>query len=341
MVFARALFFVSSVAIGFLGYPGGLPGLVVGVLLAIAVIALEVKLHTIHPNALMGGIVGTSIGLVLAIGFGIAARQLDLTTTQEAVIQGVVLLALAYLGMIIGAIKGRQGEWWLPWKRFVDRGLVAGPTEKILDTSVIIDGRIRELVDAGFIEGALVVPQFVLHELQLVADSNDALKRARGRRGLDILKGLQDESDAQVTIDSVDFPNVREVDDKLVELALKRHAPVMTNDYNLAKVAQVRGARILNINELANSLKPAFLPGETMSIYIVRDGTEEGQGVGYLDDGTMVVVDGAQENRGQTVGMEVTSVLQTSAGKMVFGKRTHVAASPGDAPTDAVVSGAR
>jgi len=337
MHFARALFFVSSAAIGFLGYPGGVPGLAVGILFAVAVIALEIKLHTLHPNALMGGIVGTSIGLVLAIGFGIGARGLDLSNTQEAVLQGVVLLALAYLGMIIGAIKGRQGEWWLPWKHFVDRGIGSGPSEKIIDTSVIIDGRIRELVDTGFIEGTLVVPQFVLHELQLVADSSDALKRARGRRGLDILRGLQEESDADVVIESIDFANVPEVDDKLVELALKLHAPVMTNDFNLAKVAQVRGVEILNINELANSLKPAFLPGETMSVFIVKDGKEPGQGVGYLDDGTMVVVDGACEDRGETVGLVVTSVLQTSAGKMVFGKKPTEADAqrPREAPAQA------
>ena len=331
MIIARALFFVSSVAIGFLGYPGGLPGLVVGVLFAIAVIALEIKLHTIHPNALMGGIVGTSIGLVLAIGFGVAARGMDLSSTQEAVLQGSVLLALAYLGMVIGALKGRQGEWWLPWKRFVDRGAGDGPVPKILDTSVIIDGRIRELVDTGFLEGTLVVPQFVLHELQLVADSSDALKRARGRRGLDILKALQDESDAEVVLDSIDFANVREVDDKLVELALKRNAPVMTNDFNLAKVAAVRGVKVLNINELANALKPAFLPGEAMSVFVVREGKEPGQGVGYLDDGTMVVVDGARDQRGETVQLEVTSVLQTSAGKMVFGKKSEAASALADA----------
>jgi uncharacterized protein YacL len=328
MHFARALFFVSSVAIGFLGFPGGVPGLVAGTLFAVAVIALEIKLHTIHPNALMGGIIGTSIGLALATGFGISARQLDLSNTQEAVLQGVVLLAFAYLGMIIGAIKGQQGEWWLPWKHFVDKGAAGlGPSEKIIDTSVIIDGRIRELVDTGFIEGTLVVPQFVLHELQLVADSGDALKRARGRRGLDILRGLQEDSDADVVIESMDFANVPEVDDKLVELALKLHAPVMTNDFNLAKVAQVRGVQILNINELANALKPAFLPGEMMSVFIVKDGKETGQGVGYLDDGTMVVVDGARDDRGETVELVVTSVLQTSAGKMVFGKKP----SPADA----------
>jgi uncharacterized protein YacL len=328
MHFARALFFVSSVAIGFLGFPGGVPGLVAGTLFAVAVIALEIKLHTIHPNALMGGLVGTSIGLALATGFGISARQLDLSNTQEAVLQGVVLLAFAYLGMIIGAIKGQQGEWWLPWKHFVDKGAAGlGPSEKIIDTSVIIDGRIRELVDTGFIEGTLVVPQFVLHELQLVADSGDALKRARGRRGLDILRGLQEDPDADVVIASMDFANVPEVDDKLVELALKLHAPVMTNDFNLAKVAQVRGVQILNINELANALKPAFLPGEMMSVFIVKDGKETGQGVGYLDDGTMVVVDGARDDRGETVELVVTSVLQTSAGKMVFGKKP----SPADA----------
>ena len=284
---ASALFFVSSVAIGFLGFPGGVPGLVAGILFAVAIIALEIKLHTIHPNALMGGIVGTSMGLVMAIGFGIGARQLDLSTTQEAVIQGVVLLALAYLGMIIGAIKGQHGEWWLPWKHFVDRGT--------------------------------------------------SLKRARGRRGLDILRGLQEDSEADVVIDSIDFANVSEVDDKLLEFALKRHAPVMTNDFNLAKVAQVRGVEILNINELANALKPAFLPGETMPIFIVKDGKEPGQGVGYLDDGTMVVVDGARDDRGETVELVVTSVLQTSAGKMVFGKKPGPADAlrPREAPAQA------
>ena len=192
---------------------------------------------------------------------------------------------------------------------------------KILDTSVIIDGRIAELCATGFIEGTLVVPQFVLSELQEIADSADALKRNRGRRGLDILQRLQKNPDVPVQISETEFPHVHEVDLKLIELAKEIDARIVTNDTNLSKVAQLRGVLALNVNELANAVKPVVLPGEAMSVYLLKSGKESGQAVGYLDDGTMVVVDSAGHLIGKTVNIEVTSVLQTTAGKMIFGKQ--------------------
>ncbi len=320
MSIIRVLFILACAAIGFLGIPGGVSGLAVGLVFAVVVVLLEVKLHSIHPNVLMGGVVGTFMGLVLAMAFGVVGRQLDLSTTSEAVIQGVAVLTLAYLGMVIGSLKGQSGEWWIPWRPFLEDQR-AGVADKILDTSVIIDGRIAEIAAAGFIDGTLLVPQFVLNELQQVADSSDALKRARGRRGLDILRDLQRSADLDVQIDATDFPGIAEVDSKLIELGIQRGGVVLTNDFNLAKVAQVRGVRVLNVNDLANAVKPAFLPGEPMSVFVVKEGKEAGQGVGYLDDGTMVVVDGASAHRGSTVDLIVTSVLQTSAGKMIFGRR--------------------
>ena len=189
---------------------------------------------------------------------------------------------------------------------------------KVLDTSVIIDGRIADICETGFLEGTLVVPQFVLRELQQVADSSDSLKRNRGRRGLDILQKIQKMAHVQVQIVETDFPEVREVDLKLIELARRMSGKIVTNDFNLNKVAQLRGVPVLNINELANSLKPVVLPGEVMRVFIIKEGKEAGQGVGYLDDGTMVVVDQAKRALGKTIEVSVTSVLQTTAGKMIF-----------------------
>ena len=185
----------------------------------------------------------------------------------------------------------------------------------MLDTSVIIDGRIADICETGFLEGTLVVPQFVLRELQQVADSSDSLKRNRGRRGLDILQKIQKMAHVQVQIVETDFPEVREVDLKLIELARRMNGKIVTNDFNLNKVAQLRGVPVLNINELANSLKPVVLPGEVMRVFIIKEGKEAGQGVGYLDDGTMVVVDQAKKALGRTIEVSVTSVLQTTAGQ--------------------------
>ena len=191
---------------------------------------------------------------------------------------------------------------------------------KILDTSVIIDGRIADIVETGFLDGVLVIPQFVLRELQMVADSADSMKRNRGRRGLDILQKIQKDPALQVRIVEEDFPQVREVDMKLIELAKVYGCKVVTNDFNLNKVATLHGVEVLNINELANALKPVVLPGETMKVFILKEGKEFNQGVAYLDDGTMVVVDHARKLISKTVEITVTSVLQTTAGKMIFGR---------------------
>ena len=201
---------------------------------------------------------------------------------------------------------------------FKEKG--AGRSYKILDTSVIIDGRIADLCDTAFMEGALVIPQFVLKELQLVAESPDALKRQRGRRGLDVLDHLQKSSQVSVVISDLDFPDIRDVDSKLLECAKAMDAKIVTNDFNLNKVARIHGIPVLNINELANALRPVVLPGESMKVFILKEGKEKDPGVAYLDDGTMVVVDNSRRLIGQTINITVTSVLQTTVGKMIFGR---------------------
>jgi len=203
----------------------------------------------------------------------------------------------------------------------------------VLDTSVIIDGRIADICETGFMDGTLVIPQFVLKELQFVADSSDSMKRNRGRRGLDILQKIQKMAGVDVTISDVDFPEVKEVDLKLIELARTLEGKIVTNDFNLNKVAQLRGVAVLNINELANSLKPVVLPGELMKVFILKEGKEYNQGVAYLDDGTMVVVDNARKMIGKTIDVVVTSVLQTTAGKMIFGRFIDPATAAQAAPS--------
>ena len=213
----------------------------------------------------------------------------------------------------------------------------AGPQRryKILDTSVIIDGRIADVCETGFIDGTLVIPQFVLKELQLVADSADSMKRNRGRRGLDILQKIQKMAGVEVMISDLDFPEVREVDLKLIELARTLPGKIVTNDFNLNKVAQLRGVDVLNVNELANSLKPVVLPGEIMKVFILKEGKEYNQGVAYLDDGTMVVVDNARKMISKTIDIVVTSVLQTTAGKMIFGRYIDASVAAHIAPAGA------
>jgi len=206
----------------------------------------------------------------------------------------------------------------IPYVEFARERRGARPI--LLDTSVIIDGRIADICETGFLEGTLVVPQFVLRELQQVADSSDSLKRNRGRRGLDVLQRIQKMAHMQVQIVETDFPEVREVDLKLIELARDMSAKIVTNDFNLNKVAQLRGISVLNINELANALKPVVLPGEQMTVFVIKEGKEQNQGVAYLDDGTMVVVDNARSRIGRNVDIIVTSVLQTTAGRMIFGR---------------------
>src|SRR5256712_6796012 len=293
-----------------------LVGAGLGVLAALAVITLEIKLRVVPAHHLVGALVGGVTGLVGARLVWGVMEGLDLVA--EHFIHALLIAFLVYMGLVIGT---RKGEWFEPARiiaAFKDSTRLH--QYKVLDTSVIIDGRIADICETGFLEGTLVVPQFVLRELQQVADSSDSLKPNRGRRGLDILQKIQKMGAVDVTISDVDFPDVREVDLKLIELARTLQGKIVTNDFNLNKVAQLRGVEVLNINELANSLKPVVLPGEIMKVFILKEGKEYNQGVAYLDDGTMVVVDNARRMISKTIDIVVTSVLQTTAGKMIFGR---------------------
>ena len=292
-----------------IAFAAGLTGLVV---------AFESRLRETAPSRALGALIGGVIGLMIARGIGAGLFWVDAGDQRVEFFHSFLLLALPYLGLVLGA---KNGEWLEP-ARLLSLFQTAAPQRryKILDTSVIIDGRIADVCDTGFIDGTLVLPQFVLKELQLVADSPDSLKRNRGRRGLDILQRIQKMANVEVVISDVDFPDVREVDLKLIELARSLQGKIVTNDFNLNKVAQLRGVDVLNVNELANSVKPVVLPGEIMKVFILKEGKEYNQGVAYLDDGTMVVVDNARKMISKTIDIVVTSVLQTTAGKMIFGR---------------------
>ncbi len=320
-ILARLLFTGAVAYTAFLLRPLGADGLInvaFGLSLAAIAVFFEWRLRDLALTSLFGALLGGSIGLLMAKGIGAALFWADPTDQRVAFLHGFVLLVLPYLGLMLG---GRKGEWLEP-ARLAGIFRATGPQRryKILDTSVIIDGRIADLCDTGFIDGTLVIPQFVLKELQLVADSADSMKRNRGRRGLDILQKVQKMSGVEVTISDVDYPEVREVDLKLIELARTLQGKIVTNDFNLNKVAQLRGVEVLNINELANALKPVVLPGEIMKVFVLKEGKEYNQGVAYLDDGTMVVVDNARKMISKTIDIVVTSVLQTTAGKMIFGR---------------------
>jgi len=273
---------------------------------------------------LVGGALGLIVGLVIATLFGYTLNYVPVIGGYVAVL---VSVALGYVGLILG-IKRREeilAIFRLLPKASRERERTAANVEvpanlKILDTSVIIDGRIADICSTGFVEGMMVVPSFVLEELRHIADSADLLKRSRGRRGLDILNEMRKDPRTNVEVFDVDFEDLAEVDTKLVRLAQQRQAAILTNDYNLNKVAELQGVKVLNINELANAVKPVVLPGEDMELQVIKDGKEIGQGVGYLDDGTMVVVDGGRRYIGQAVGVTVTSVFQTAAGRMIFAK---------------------
>ncbi len=317
------LLFVSFVAITcYLIQPFGLPpklDAAVGAGLGLAIIIFEWRLRLVSLKRLIGAAIGSILGIFGAYLFALVIRNSVPQGHTQSFLQIMVMLLMAYVGLIVGANKGDL------LNLAALGGIFGGEKQskksyKILDTSVIIDGRIADIAETGFLDGIIVIPQFVLRELQLVADSADSLKRNRGRRGLDILQRLQKVASVQIQIVEDDFPTVREVDLKLIELAKLYEGKIITNDFNLNKVAQLQGVEVLNINELANSLKPIVLPGETMKVFILKEGKEYNQGVAYLDDGTMVVVDNARKMIGKTIDISVTSVLQTTAGKMIFGK---------------------
>ena len=336
---ARVLFVA---AVGYSAYqlqplgPDTLLNIAFGSVLGLLIVVLEHRLKTTSVTHMIGALLGGAIGLVAAKTIGAALYWANLGNERVVFLHSVILLALPYLGLVLGA---RRGEWLEP-QHLVSLFRAAGPRKryKVLDTSVIIDGRIADICETGFMDGTIVIPQFVLKELQMVADSSDSMKRNRGRRGLDILQKIQKMSGVDVTISDMDFAEVREVDLKLIELARALQGKIVTNDFNLNKVAQLRGVEVLNINELANSLKPVVLPGEIMKVFILKEGKEYNQGVAYLDDGTMVVVDNARKMIGKTIDVVVTSVLQTTAGKMIFGRFIEPAAAAQTGPSPATGS---
>lgn len=276
--------------------------------------------------ATIGLIVGLVIAYLIVSGIGTFINLPIIT----AIVGILVYLFMGYIGIRI-ALKSRDDLFninklsrlttALNKEKSSKKGVVENKIPpKVLDTSVIIDGRIADICKTGFIEGKLVIPRFVLNELQHIADSSDDLKRVRGRRGLDILNIIQKELDIEVEISEMDFDDIPEVDSKLLKLAQVLNGKVVTNDYNLNKVAQFQGVEVLNINELANAIKPVAIPGEEMVAQVVKEGKEANQGIAYLDDGTMIVVDGGRKHMGETIRVLVTSVLQTPAGRMIFGK---------------------
>jgi uncharacterized protein YacL len=322
VVFIRLLLVFIVAVICFFIDPFNLPrnlDAAVGLLIGAIIIVFEWRLRVMSLKRLIGAAIGSVLGIIGAYLFALVIRNSVPSGHMQSFLQIMVMLVMAYVGLAVGANKGDLLN--LAALGGVFGGEKSGKKSyKILDTSVIIDGRIADIAETGFLDGLIVIPQFVLRELQLVADSADSLKRNRGRRGLDILQRLQKTASVQIQIVEDDFPSVREVDMKLIELAKLYEGKILTNDFNLNKVAQLQGVAVLNINELANSLKPIVLPGEIMRVFILKEGKEYNQGVAYLDDGTMVVIDNARKMIGKTIDISVTSVLQTTAGKMIFGK---------------------
>jgi len=293
--------------------------------LGVGVIFAEKKLREAHLRTIISGVLGLIVGLLIAnfVSYSFFPRFLSSALVPGSkhasfFFQLFVNGIFSFLGLSVGI---QRGERFDP-KSILDNFKKGSPTEKykIFDTSVIIDGRIADICDTGFLEGVLVIPKFVVIELQHIADSSDGLKRNRGRRGLEILHRIQKQGNVEVRLIDKDYPDIHEVDSKLVELAKETGGELVTNDFNLNKVAGLYGVQVLNVNELANALKPMVLPGEVMEVFVQREGKEQTQGVAYLDDGTMVVVDNARKSIGKDVEIAITSVLQTDKGRMIFGK---------------------
>lgn len=313
------------VVCGWAGYEigeaqGGLFGGGIGALTALCIGGLlwvsERYLRTIPLWSYLYGLGGLVAGLFVGtLGSHVVGKIPIQNATIVQALSVVIYVICAYLGVVLGLWKGPE----IQGQDTLDSAKNGSPSRsKILDTSVIIDGRIADICETGFLEGPLLVPQFVLKELQHIAGSSDALKRNRGRRGLDILQRMQKNLTIDIQIVDYDFPKIREVDAKLVALGKMLKGTVLTNDFNLNKVAELQGVPVLNIHQLANAVKPVVLPGEIMNVYVMKEGKEYGQGVAYLDDGTMVVVDHARKYLGKNIDVAVTSVLQTTAGRMIF-----------------------
>ena len=275
---------------------------------------VEEKLSKMKLKDLIVSVIGGVLGLIIANLIGLALNSYGLIGTSIVLVLNVIFV---YLGFSVAQNKKDEVTLELFKKGEVVRSY---GKPKILDTSVIIDGRILDILRTGFIEGKIIIPNFILEELRHIADSSDSLKRNRGRRGLDILNEIQKQSIVSVEIMDFNVKDFLEVDSKLLKMAQKIDGFIVTNDYNLNKVAEFQGVNVLNINELSNAIKPVVLPGEEMSLIVVKEGKEPGQGVGYLNDGTMIIVEGGAKYIGEEIGVVVTSALQTSAGRMIFAK---------------------
>ena len=309
------VFALSGYMIG-IKYNYEIYGVLTGGVLGLIAIAAEIQLKKIELGTIIGGLLGISCGLLFAY---LLMLPLKLFLGEDVNLIYFGLMAVfGYGGLLLGLSRGKAISVAAIFRLFRGQGMEEHL--KILDTSVIIDGRIADVCETGFLDGVFILPQFILQELQHIADASDTMKRARGRRGLDILHKIQKMSRITVRIVDEDFPKIKEVDAKLVALAKLLNAKVITNDFNLNKVAELQGVSVLNINELADSLKPVVLPGEAMKVFILKEGKEYNQGVAYLDDGTMVVVENARRLIGKNSDVTVTSVLQTTAGRMIFSK---------------------
>jgi len=293
-------------------------GAVFGLLLGYVILKTEAKLKDVSLKIIIGSLFGITISLLVAnlfISNLLLALIKDIPITVPIYI--LIYVVMGYLGFKIGMEKSKTLD--LSKVPLFDK-LEDNEGAKILDTSTIIDGRIVDICETGFVEGTFIIPQFVLYEIQHIADHQDTVKRTRGRRGLDVLHRLQKQTFLKVKIVDYDFPKLKDVDTKLIALAKRMSGKIVTNDYNLNKVAELQGIEVLNINQLATSLRPAMLPGEQMNVKILKEGKEHGQGIGYLDDGTMIVVDEAKKLLGKSVDVVVTSVLQTTSGRMIFAR---------------------
>ena len=315
VISASYIFFGGIIGFSLFGSSKTMLGLVIGlsILAAYCTLSLLKAWLKLEVEKVIGGAIGLAAGLTLSIMLNSALGQALDYSDMTAAVYGLTTSVFSLVGMQLGSYKAKEFRTKIKETPENARKIVG-----ILDTSVIIDGRISDVCDTGFLEGDLVIPQFVLKELQAIADSSDSTKRTRGRRGLDILNKMKKQANVNIIIDETDFPSVKEVDQKLINLAKDTGFTILTNDFNLNKVAEVHSIQVLNINQLANALKPVVLPGEIMRVQVIKEGKEPNQGVAYLDDGTMVVVDNGKKCMSKTVDVTVTSVLQTTAGRMIF-----------------------
>lgn len=322
-VITRVLFIIFCVILGAYFFSGlnttttpELVGGFFGLCWATAILLLEWGLKNTPPKGLIAGSIGLISGLILGNLITGTVLRFPFDAYISLILRVYISLAFGYLGMMVAWRKREEFRIFLP-----QLAQVGNKKWKLLDTSVIIDGRIADIAETGFLEGTIVIPKFVLNELHQIADSSMPLRRRRGRRGLDILNKMQKSGSLEIVVEEKDFPEIKEVDSKLIQLARTMNGVIITNDYNLNKIAKLQGVAVLNINDLTKALKPLILPSEELEVKVVKEGKEQNQGIAYLDDGTMVVIEEGRGLIGQEIQAEVTSILQTSAGRMIFAKK--------------------